>query len=306
MPGVLFLGGGRRVELARRFRDGYGCRVVGYEGGTECPLAEDFEVVAGLPWRHPDFPTHLREACDAYGIQAVVPLQDEAVLALAAAELPSGVSKVCSSPTAAYAAYDKMMFRVCFVGGKLAHYYPDWQLGKPAVIKPRFGFGGKGVRRTDRYPDEAFDERTEVAQLELPGPEFTADGYWNRSGQFIGACVRERVRVAGGEVIEAEVVWDDAIESAVHELGTELGVRGPVCFQFRYGESEIPQVLECNARLGGGSTLSCEAGLDLVGFIVKEYVKGEVVEPFEPQIRHGLRLARSYRDHFFDAETYRG
>jgi carbamoyl-phosphate synthase large subunit len=297
MPGILFLGGGRRVELARRFTE-YGVRVVGYETDLICPLRQTGrEVVAGLPWNHQDFSLHLRDVCDAYGIDAVVPLQDAAVVALARARLPDGVAKVCSGAEAASTAHDKITFGVV-VGMDFPRYYPFPVVGQPAVIKPRFGFGGKGVRRVDEYQGVEYDGRGEVPQLELPEPEFTVDCYWAKDGEFVGACPRERLRVAGGEVIESVTVYQPKLAEAAEALGTDLGIRGPACFQFRFGRDGEPKVLECNARFGGGSTLSCEAGLDMVWYVVKEYVLGERLSGVNPVVRYGTRMSRSYRDHF--------
>lgn len=297
MPGVLFLGGGRRVELARRFTE-YGVRVVGYETDPLCPLRQTGrDVVAGLPWKHQDFPLHLRVVCDAYDVDAVVPLQDEAVVALDRARLPDGVEKVCSGAGAAATTYDKITFGVV-VGMDFPRYYPHPVVGQPAVIKPRFGFGGNGVRRVDEFRPEDPDGRTEVAQLELPEPEFTVDCYWKKDGEFIGACPRERLRVAGGEVIESIVVDKPDLAEAAETLGTAIGIRGPACFQFRYDQGS-PKVLECNARFGGGATLSCEAGLDMVWYTVCEYASGKGLGGSKPDVRYGTRMSRSYRDHFF-------
>lgn len=301
-PKVLFLGGGRRVELARLF-ELQGCDVVGYETDATCPLADEAEVVEGLPWKHPDFGKHLSDTCALNGVKAVVPLQDAGVVALASADLPAGVEKVCSPELAALTTHDKLLFEQ-FCQANFPDHYPTPELFQPAIVKPRFGFGSRGVMSMACYRSSVVARLTPecVAQRELPEPEFTVDAYFNRDGAYIGSCPRQRLRVAGGEVVEAETVWDDALDNAARVLGEGMGLRGPVCFQFRYGESEIPQVIECNARFGGGSTLSCEAGLPLVAYVVHEYVRGETVPPHEVQgIRYGLRLSRSYRDHFFEA-----
>lgn len=292
-PRVLFLGGGRRVELAYRFVL-RGCDVVGYETEQHTPLGDEFEAVVGLPWSHPDFGQHLSDTCDAYGIKAVVPLQDGGVVALADVALPAGVEKVCSPRRAALTAYDKLLFeQFC-----LEHFpanYPAAERGLSAVIKPRFGFGSKDVRTTEEFVGLACSAY--VAQAELPEPEYTVDCYFAKCGGFVGACPRWRIRFAGGEVVESETVEDDRLVTTAKELGLGMGLRGPACFQFRYGDGEEPQVIECNARLGGGSTLSCEAGLNLVDYIVTEYVEGRpIVGP--PTIRRGVRLNRSFRDHF--------
>lgn len=300
-PKVLFLGGGRRVALAERFI-AKGCDVLGYESSRDVPLADVATVFQGRRWQDQRVHEDLYGICRQHHVSAVVPLQDEAVELLAGIDNPA-VRKVCSPLGAAQLAFNKAKFAE-FCEAKFPEYYPSPRSGEPYVTKPAFGFGSRGVERCDWYPylSESPIPAGMVAQLELPEPEYTADAYWNRDGKFIGSCVRERLRVAGGEVVEAEVVWDDAIDNAVFELGTAMGLRGPACFQFRYdpngSDPEVPQVIECNARFGGGSTLSCEAGLDMVDYVVREHVLSKEVTPSEPVIHTGMKLTRSFRDHF--------
>lgn len=299
-PKVLFLGGGRRVELAKRFW-AHGCEVVGYEASADCPLAHEGEVVVGLPWKHPDFAFHLRDAVDAYGISAIIPLQDEAVVTLAGAtllDLDRAGRRVVSPYKAAKLAFDKRKF-ADFCQSYCDDLYPSPVSGLAAVVKPRFGFGSRDVSLLENYDSGLAFGDSFVAQEALPGPEFTVDSYWTPGGRFVGACPRERLRVAGGEVLDSVVVDRPDLIEASRRLGDAMGLRGPACFQFRYDRQGRPKVLECNARFGGGSTLSCEAGLDMVNYVVKDYVLGGAGYSLELAIEYGLRMTRSYRDHYF-------
>jgi hypothetical protein len=327
MANILFLGGGRRVELARLFKV-RGHAIFGYETSTQVPLASEAQIVRGLPWTDVGFAANLSETCRLYGMDLLVPLDCRAVAELAVWRA------VGERERAAHLAYrrvsDNLMFllRERFVGPDneevattcldkglfaafiVAHFgfdtdlYPFPVSGKPAIIKPRRGFGSRGVMKVGALVPNSFQYDGDVAQAYLPGTEWSVDAYFSRRNadgapKLVGASPRQRLRVAGGEVIESVTVDRPDLVSMTKEVGEALRLTGPTCFQFKGDVANSPRLIEVNARFGGGATLSIEAGLPMVDWVCGEYLEGKTFPAGSGRARQGVYMSRSYRDHYW-------
>lgn len=292
MATILFVGGGRRVELARAFAR-KNCRVLAYEGAKECPLYDEVPVFVGLPWAHPDFPADVARLVRVQGVDLVVPLMCEAAARLA--ESPPGC------PVAGgYPGSDDKRRLEAVAAAEFPDLYPSPVLGQPAVYKPRFGFGGRGVVYSDYHGEtDGF-----VAQARLTGPEFSVDAYFAKGGELVVASPRTRDRVAGGEVLDSTTVDRPDLVGATRRVGKALGMRGPACLQFMgAGEARLTEV---NARFGGGVTLTLAAGCDLVRLALEDFLlPADMGPPTEWAPPAGYRLTRSYRDHVVEPDRPR-
>lgn len=307
---VLFLGGGRRVELAKRFINA-GFRVCGYELSEQVPLASVAAIIPGLSWEHNNIQSHLTDVMRKNSIDIVLPLDCRAVAM--AAEWNGFVGSraiVVSDLGTASICLDKSKFRKHCLR-QCSFLYPEPRIGHPYVQKPEMGFGGRGIAFfDDPYGADAnqipYHRIGCVTQNRLFGKEYTIDAYYDVNHNRVGTVARERLRVAGGEVLESVVVNRMKFEYAIASIEKNLRFRGPVCFQFKEDQPNgIPFVMEVNARFGGGSTLSMAAGLDMVDYLKTEYVEGKSLsrKQTNPEINMGLYMTRSYTDHFFNETT---
>ena len=86
-PGIvsfLFLGGAKRVTMARMFRQacldrGLECSITGYELDSHCALAIEGSIEEGVKWSDPDIFADLDRVCDKYAVDVVVPFVDGAI-----------------------------------------------------------------------------------------------------------------------------------------------------------------------------------------------------------------------------------
>jgi hypothetical protein len=295
---VMLAGAGRRVALAQRFQ-ARGCTVVGYELDTNVPLHDVAAVYAGKKWSDPDIVQDLNAACRLHGVNIIIPLDCRGVAALSMMHLD--FRALVPNPAAAQACLDKQKFAL-LCEAAAPDLYPSPAYGFPAVEKPVRGFGSNGINFIDRYPGSNDQSRWGdfVYQKRMFGKEYSVDAYFNYQGQLVGASPRERIRVASGEVIETETVNRPDLVEATRRLGEAMNMTGPTCFQFiDDAENGRPYVMECNARFGGGGTLGCEAGVDMVDFVLRERIRGEYLTAGSATAKVGVRMSRSYRDHFF-------
>lgn len=263
---VLFVGGGRRVSLAKAF---IACNadVYGYESCLDAPLSEVAkEIVEGFDFDDPDCADDIREFAASRKITHIVPLMDEATVVCGGMPgcigSPSNVAMLC---------HDKFHF-ANWMKENHADVYPAPKFAKyPKFAKPRFGHGARGARILSR-PETIEMSASWVIQDYMDGDEVSVDVFMGAAGKCLGAVARSRDRVEGGEVIESTVLEHAA--GVVYQLPaaavcSDLGIVGPANVQFKGG-----RIIEINPRFGGGAVLSIAAGFPMVSLALGHAVDG--------------------------------
>ena len=169
--------------------------------------------------------------------------------------------------------------------------------GDRLVVKERRGAGSRSVavdanRATAARFAEGLDEP--VFQSFAPGVEHSIDCYVNFEGDLIEAAPRARVRVRDGESTVTETVEHPALVAVARTLAKTLDLRGHFVVQ-AFAEGDRVSVIECNARVGGASTLGFVAGVDTPRWALAE-ARGEPVVPRIGTYQRGLRLVRYAAD----------
>ena len=263
---VLFVGGGRRVSLAKAFI-ACGADVYGYESCVDAPLAEVAkEVVAGLDFDASDCAADIDEFAARRKITHIVPLTDEATVVCG-----SLLQCIGSGEAVAMLCHDKLHF-ANWMRENHPDVYPSPKFARyPKFAKPRFGHGARGVRILSR-PETIEMSASWVIQDYMEGDEVSVDLFMDHASQCVGAVARSRDRVEGGEVIESTVL-EHAV-GVVYQLPaaavcSDLGIVGPANVQFKGG-----RIIEINPRFGGGAVLSIAAGLPMVSLALGHAVDG--------------------------------
>jgi carbamoyl-phosphate synthase large subunit len=129
------------------------------------------------------------------------------------------------------------------------------------VVKPRSGFGSRGVRIVEAEDELGAVRRAAepgwVAQPRLGGDEFTIDALRTRAGTT-RAVARQRIETKAGVATKARVFEDDALSDLAARLAEGLELVGPFCFQVIAGA-----ITDVNPRPGGGTRMTVAAGVDL-------------------------------------------
>jgi hypothetical protein len=300
MPGsirnVLFVGGGRRVELARRFVK-QGFHVFAYELNPYVPVSKYATILEGLDWieSYQDIKEYIKEN----DISLVVPLMDEAVEVCADFDIA-----LLTDKRAARICLYKDMFENEFYVESMKHdnfhLYPFPVIGQPCVAKPKNGHGSLGIEEfvytkgIEKEYNGAY-----VFQKKVFGKEYSVDCYFDRRGTWVDSVPRLRERMAGGEVITSTTVENEPLRRLSGAIGMGLHLQGPINMQFiEESGTGINYIIEINARFGGGATLSMQAGLDLIGLIKRDHYGVDLNYKVNSYQRH-LTMERSFRDHFF-------
>jgi carbamoyl-phosphate synthase large subunit len=283
---------GRRVELLGCFRRsmadlGLDGRVLAVDRSwyaSAFHAADDAFLVPGCD--DAEFVPRLLELCDSHQVDLVIPTIDPElpVYAAARSEFESvGTRVVVSSPETVAIASDKVeTHRWLTVSGfptvdqAALGEHDGWSY--PLVVKPRYGSGALGVTVVSRAAElEVATARGEemVVQTVAPGREYTIDALVDGDGRCVCAVPRRRLEVRAGEVSKAVTVRSARLEAIAVDICEALpGAYGPVAIQVFASddpdEGDDLQVIELNARFGGGFPLAFEAGAVFPRWLLEE------------------------------------
>lgn len=313
---LLFLGGAKRVMMAKMFKDaarhrGLDCHVVSYELDMHSAIAAEGEVVVGVKWSSPDILEDLDRVVREKEIDVMLPFVDGAVgiaARYAAQKNLAGVFAPVSEAGLVEKMFDKIAAADLFeeLGLPIP---PTWRHDTPGghlIAKPRFGSASKGIEYVDNLRDlykitsqgegkyliqQRFDRREEI----------TVDCYAGMTDGLI-AAVSPRIRkeVAGGEVVRTQTVADPDVDSLVRRTLAATGLRGAVTVQLlRDLDTGRLMIMEINPRLGGGAVASVHAGADLPGLILDDAMGRTLTRQ---QVRAGVETVRYLADVVFYPE----
>lgn len=138
-------------------------------------------------------------------------------------------------------------------------------LGRPFIVKPRAGAGGRGFAIIQSAADLAPIPRdgSYLAQELLPGEEFSIDVLARPDGHVVAAVPRRRDKVDSGIAIAGRTVRDPALIEFGRAVATVIGVVAVVNVQARRATDGTPALLEVNARFPGTMSLTQAAGVDM-------------------------------------------
>lgn len=214
----------------------------------------------------------LIDYCKSHDINCIIPTRD--------GELPyysnnknlianEGISVMISDPLCVSTCLDKMKF-----------YETVNSLGFPAirtsedinqieegtfVVKDRYGAGSRNIGLKLTLEDalvHAAKLTNPIFQPYVAGSEASVDVYVDKKGKVKGAVGRWRQLVVDGESQVTTTVTDLRLQQLCSDLAEALHIYGHAVFQAIVTENKEYQIIECNNRFGGASTLSLAAGLD--------------------------------------------
>ena len=284
--GLVFLltSAGRRVELLRSVRAGFfhlSPTLIAIDASPLVPTRYEADKFYQVPR------SDTGEFCQVFSgilrdhqVNFVIPTIDTELVLLAKLreeDVHLGTDILVSSSEAVRIAQDKLGFARFLESNDLpfipTHLLVDqvedcWEF--PAFVKPRTGSSSKGSRLV-KSPAEitATDFESDlIIQPFRGGEEFTVDFAVDGKGSLLGFSIRERLKVRAGEVIVSITREIGEIEELLRIFVERFrGLYGllnlqVVLYQGRY------EILELNARVGGGYPLTHAAGCDLLRAIV--------------------------------------
>lgn len=108
--------------------------------------------------------------------------------------------------------------------------------------------------------------------------EYSVDMYFGKDHCVKGIVPRERIEVRAGEINKGKTHKNEIVDFLRDKMGCLHGVRGCICFQLFYRESDHQiKGSEINPRFGGGFPLTYHAKANYAAYIIREYLLHETV-----------------------------
>ncbi len=284
---LLFLGGAKRVSIARMFkragRDlGYNIGIFSYELDKRVPIAIEGPVIEGLKWDDPAILEHLHETVIDRDIDIIIPFVDRAVgVAARYREAYKDVFVPVGDADSAELMFDKIAADEAFMRAGIPRPViaesPTGEPVFPLIAKPRHGSASKGiaiVHSTDELRPYLSSRPTHLLQRYIHRRcEYTVDCYVALDGDIKVVSPRRRGEVTGGEVSTSETVEAPEIVALTVDVIKKMNLKGAVTVQFIVDLDSIddsPMIMEINPRLGGGVVTSVHAGADIPRYLLAD------------------------------------
>ena len=175
------------------------------------------------------------------------------------------------------------------------------KFGLPFLLKPRLGFGSKGIVRVDSAATFLMHQ-AKIGPVLMAQPimgtedeEFTTAAFCDGKGGIHAYMTLKRKLSSEGFTDRAEVVHLDDIADAVGELCSLFRPIGPTNFQFRRHNGTL-KLLEINPRVSSATSIRTAFGYNECEMAVDYYLDGKI--PRQPVVRSG-RAVRYTEDLIF-------
>jgi len=177
------------------------------------------------------------------------------------------------------------------------------RFGRPFLLKPRRGFGSKGIVRVDGkhvFAKHAAEVGATLMAQPIIGDdenEFTVSAFCDGRGGYCAAMSLRRKLSKDGFTEKAEVVENGQFSAVIEALCKRYLPVGPTNFQFRTAGEDL-KLLEINPRISSSTAIRAAFGYNESLMSVDYYLDGRA--PIQPTIRRGKAIR--YIDEFIAYE----
>ncbi len=171
----------------------------------------------------------------------------------------------------------------------------------PFILKPRRGFGAKGVVKVDskevfeKYQEQIGKVLMMQEYIGTDSAEYTASAFFDVHSEMKALIMMRRKLSPNGYTEQAEIVDEADIKSIVLELAHIFHPVGPTNFQFRQDNGSW-KLLEINPRISSSTSIKGSFGYNESKMAADYFLEGRKIE--QPVIKRG-RAIRYIEDYIF-------
>lgn len=178
--------------------------------------------------------------------------------------------------------------------------------GLPFLLKPRRGYGSKGIVYVKSEKDFN-DHREELGEILMAQPivgtndqEYSVSAFFDKSSQMLAYMSLRRKLSSEGFTEKAVVAEPKNVKQAITELADLFQPIGPTNFQFRVHDGQL-KLLEINPRISSATSIRTAFGYNESAMSVEYFLNNKA--PVQPDIKHGsaVRYAEDYI--FYDSDS---
>ena len=181
------------------------------------------------------------------------------------------------------------------------------RLGLPFVVKPRRGFGAKGVTIVDgaeafaKISDDLGSKLMAQPYVGSDDAEYTISAFCDGAGEYYAAMALRRRLSKGGFTEKAETVSLDPFRAEILNLCCLFRPEGPTNFQFRLTE-DGPKLLEINPRISSSTAIRTAFGYNECAMAVDYYLLGR--QPIQPELSQGKAVRYTEEFVFYENSVH--
>jgi len=176
-----------------------------------------------------------------------------------------GITFITCNPATANLVYTKSrLYRKLQGVIPLPEVYQGRKVELPAFAKPDKGAGARGSLLLTTLEDWMVARAKKMLISEfLPGAEYTVDAVNDLEGRLLFANPRLRGKIGRSIALGTKTVPGLRWEKLMAKIARNLVIEGPWFAQFKLDREGKPKLLEINCRIGGSSTLTRLAGVNI-------------------------------------------
>jgi biotin carboxylase len=258
--------------------------------------------------RAPEFPAALQGLAASYPDSYYLPIHDEEidVAARLAAEgrLPRGLKLIAPPYDVARLCSDKWeMHRWLTTKGlpspqtDLATAEALEKMQRPAILKPREGTGGAGIRPIHDATDlKDLDPSKWLLQETLQAYPVAVNMFLSRSAAVFHCICREALEMRAGVPTKARIFDDRALASLSERLARSLPLFGASHYEVMRDAADRWRIIDVNPRSGVSTRMCAVVGLDFAAANLADYW-GEPTEPMFRPLDGEHYIMRQYTDY---------
>jgi len=177
------------------------------------------------------------------------------------------------------------------------------QFGLPFMLKPRRGFGSRGIVRVTSE-DVFLKHRADIGPVLMAQPivgndeeEFTTSAFCDGRGSYFASMTLRRKLSRDGFTDKAEVADTAEFIPAMDELCRLFRPLGPTNFQFRRC-AEGPKLLEINPRISSSTSIRTAFGYNESVMALDYFLDQR--DPGQPALRRGRAVRYTDEQIFYE------
>lgn len=181
------------------------------------------------------------------------------------------------------------------------------RFGLPFLLKPRRGFGSKGIVRV-ASEEEFLKHRADIGSVLMVQPivgndaaEFTTSAFCDGRGGYFASMTLRRKLSRDGFTEKAEVADTTEFIPAMDELCRLFHPLGPTNFQFRRC-AEGPKLLEINPRVSSSTSIRTAFGYNESAMALDYFL--DQCDPVQPAIRRGRAVRYTDEQIFYEDSVH--
>jgi carbamoyl-phosphate synthase large subunit len=177
------------------------------------------------------------------------------------------------------------------------------KFGLPFLLKPRRGFGSKGIVRVDAL-ETFMKHQQDIGPLLMAQPivgndneEYTTSAFCDGHGGYFASMALRRKLSRDGFTDKAEVVDTADFAATIAELCRIFLPLGPTNFQFRMC-GDGPKLLEINPRISSSTSIRTAFGYNESAMAVEYFLEHR--SPVQPVIQRGKAIRYTDEQIFYE------